>query len=47
MNGVFVATRMMKGHEVRKKCAEAKNSPTLLLAMEVAAKKRLYEMNNK
>ncbi len=47
MNGVLSAVRMMKGHEVRKRCAEAKNSPTLLLAMELAAKKRLYEMNHK
>ncbi|HDR8451094.1 TPA: hypothetical protein QC311_003619 [Bacillus cereus] len=47
MNGVLSAIRMMKGHEVRKKCAEAKSSPTLLLAMELEAKKRLYEMNRK
>ncbi|EJQ43992.1 hypothetical protein IEQ_04779 [Bacillus cereus BAG6X1-2] len=45
MNGVLSATRMMKGHEVRKRCAEAKNSPTLLLAMELEAKRKLYEKN--
>ncbi|GAB6442042.1 hypothetical protein P4J13_28195 [Bacillus anthracis] len=45
MNGVLSATRIMKGHEVRKRCAEAKNSPTLLLAMELEAKRRIYEMN--
>lgn len=47
MNGVLTATRIMKGHEVRQKCAEAKNSPTLLLAMELEAKRKLYEKNRK
>lgn len=45
MNGVLSATRMMKASEVRERCAEAKNSPTLLLAMESEAKRKLYEMN--
>ncbi|WP_179955754.1 hypothetical protein [Bacillus sp. SH7-1] len=45
MNGVLSVTRIMKGHEVRRRCAEAKNSPTLLLAMELEAKRRIYEMN--
>ncbi|MGD6835464.1 hypothetical protein ACQCVL_02570 [Bacillus thuringiensis] len=47
MNGVLSATRIMKGHEVRKRCAEAKNNPTLLLAMELEAKRKLYEKNRK
>ncbi|WP_189339784.1 hypothetical protein [Bacillus wiedmannii] len=47
MNGVLSATRMMKGHEVRRKCAEAKSSPLLLEAMELEAKRKLYEMNRK
>ncbi|WP_180232153.1 hypothetical protein [Bacillus toyonensis] len=47
MNGVFVATRMMKGHEIVKLCAEAKNSPLLLEVMESEAKRQLYEMNRK
>lgn len=47
MNGVLSATRMMKASEVVKRCAEAKNSPTLLLAMELEAKQKLYEMNRK
>lgn len=47
MNGVLSAIRMMKASEVRQKCAEAKNSPTLLLALELEAKRKLYEMNRK
>ncbi|HHK5535283.1 TPA: hypothetical protein ACQUHH_003759 [Bacillus mobilis] len=47
MNGVFVATRIMKGHEIVKLCAEAKSSPLLLEAMESEAKRKLYEMNRK
>lgn len=47
MNGVLSATRIMKGHEVRKRCAEAKNNPALLLVMELEAKRNIYEMNRK
>ncbi|WP_199795367.1 hypothetical protein [Bacillus thuringiensis] len=48
MKGVLLATRIMKGHEVVKKCAEARNNPLVLLeAMESAAKRKLYEMNRK
>ncbi|BAR85755.1 MULTISPECIES: hypothetical protein [Bacillus cereus group] len=47
MNGVLLATRIMKGHEVVKKCAEARNNPLLLEAMESEAKRKLYEMNRK
>ncbi|WP_459499994.1 hypothetical protein [Bacillus sp. C1] len=47
MNGVLSATKLMKVSEVRQRCAEAKNSPTLLLAMELEAKRKLYEMNRK
>lgn len=45
MNGVFTATKLMKAHEVVKRCTEAKSNPTLLLAMEIEAKKRLYAMS--
>lgn len=45
MNGVLSASKLMKASEVVKRCAEAKNSPTLLLAMELEAKRKLYEMN--
>ncbi|WP_179863387.1 hypothetical protein [Bacillus pseudomycoides] len=47
MNGVLSATKLMKVAEVRKKCAEAMDSPALLLAMELEAKRKLYEMNRK
>ncbi|MGE7429056.1 hypothetical protein ACQKLM_13210 [Bacillus thuringiensis] len=47
MNGVLSATRLMKAHEVVKRCAAAKNSPVLLKAMELEAKEKLYEMNRK
>ncbi|MED3923405.1 hypothetical protein P4644_27520 [Priestia aryabhattai] len=48
MNGVLLATRIMKGHEVVKKCAEARNNPLLLEAMESEAPsyyEKLYETN--
>ncbi|WP_176521074.1 hypothetical protein [Bacillus toyonensis] len=47
MNGVLSASKMMKASEVVKRCAKAKNSPTLLLVMELEAKRQLYEMNRK
>ncbi|ASN71809.1 hypothetical protein 7S4_23 [uncultured Caudovirales phage] len=47
MNGVFVATRMMKGHEVRRKCAEAKSSPTQMFVEDMRRKRKLSEMNRK
>ncbi|EOO66504.1 hypothetical protein IKE_03062 [Bacillus cereus VD196] len=47
MNGVFVATRIMKGHEVRKKCAESKNSPTQMFVEDMRRKRQLEEMNRK
>ncbi|WP_190325344.1 hypothetical protein [Bacillus cereus] len=39
MNGVLSATRMMKGHEVVKRCAVARKNPEILEVMEFAAKK--------
>ncbi|WP_180255218.1 hypothetical protein [Bacillus toyonensis] len=47
MNGVLSATKLMKACEVIKKCAKLRNSPVLLLVVELEAKKRLYEMNHK
>ncbi|BAR86763.1 uncharacterized protein KNN_05971 [Bacillus thuringiensis serovar tolworthi] len=46
MNGILSATRMMKGHEVRKRCAVAKKHPEILEAMESEAKQRLRELNS-
>ncbi|EJQ36377.1 hypothetical protein IEC_03847 [Bacillus toyonensis] len=46
MNGVLSATRIMKGYEIVKRCAEARKNPELLEAMELEAKKRLYEINS-
>lgn len=46
MNGVLSATRLMKGYEIIKRCAEARKNPEILEAMEFEAKKRLYEINN-
>ena len=45
MKGVLLATRIMKGHEVVKKCAEMRNNPALLLITELEAKCQLREMN--
>ncbi|CCW08692.1 hypothetical protein ACT4US_20025 [Bacillus sp. HC-Mk] len=47
MNGVLSATRLMKAREIIEKCAELRNHPTLLLVIELEAKKRLYEINYK
>ncbi|WP_176342967.1 hypothetical protein [Bacillus thuringiensis] len=46
MNGVLSATRLMKAHEIVKRCAVAKKHPEILEAMEFEAKKRLYEINS-
>ncbi|MGG0258441.1 hypothetical protein ABEY48_15190 [Bacillus mycoides] len=47
MNGVLLAIRIMKEHEVVKKCAEARNTPVLLESMESEAKRKLDELNRK
>ncbi|WP_179884334.1 hypothetical protein [Bacillus toyonensis] len=47
MNGVLSANKLMKAREVIEKCAELRNHPTLLLAVELEIKKKLYEINNK
>ncbi|HFK1746074.1 TPA: hypothetical protein ACGX4N_002843 [Bacillus cereus] len=47
MNGVLSATRLMKAHEIVKRCAVARENPEILEVMEFEAKKRLYEMNQK
>lgn len=47
MNGVLSASKLMKASQVRKQCAEMRNSPALLLAMELEAKRNIYEMNRK
>ncbi|MBC6971248.1 hypothetical protein H9I32_02080 [Bacillus sp. Xin] len=45
MNGVLSATRLMKAHEIVKRCAVARKNPEILEAMELEAKQKLYEMN--
>ncbi|WP_176520724.1 hypothetical protein [Bacillus cereus] len=47
MNGILSATRIMKAHEIVKRCAIARKHPEILEAMEFEAKKRLYKMNNR
>ncbi|MFB5251195.1 hypothetical protein ACE38F_12475 [Bacillus mycoides] len=46
MNGVLTATRLMKAHEIVKRCAVARKNPEILEAMEFEAKQKLYEMNS-
>ncbi|WP_176521103.1 hypothetical protein [Bacillus toyonensis] len=47
MNGVLSASKLMKGSEVVKKCAETRKYPAMLLITEIEAKRQLYEMNRK
>ncbi|ENB9402808.1 MULTISPECIES: hypothetical protein [Bacillus] len=47
MNGVLSASKLMKAFQVREQCAEMRNNPALLLAMELEAKRNIYEMNRK
>ncbi|WP_186320873.1 hypothetical protein [Bacillus mycoides] len=47
MNGVLSASKLMKASQVRKQCAEMRNNPVLLMAMELEAKQKLSEMNRK
>ncbi|EEM02016.1 hypothetical protein bmyco0002_56350 [Bacillus pseudomycoides] len=37
----------MTAAHVRKECAEMRNNPALMIAMELEAKRKLYEMNRK
>ncbi|WP_198401597.1 hypothetical protein [Parageobacillus thermoglucosidasius] len=43
MYAVLSASRLMKAAEVREVCAELRNNPTLLMALELAAKETLYQ----
>jgi len=43
MSLCFSASRIMKVSEVRRMCQEAKENPTLLMAVELKAKERLYK----
>ncbi|KYD24584.1 hypothetical protein [Parageobacillus toebii] len=43
MYAVLSASRLMKAAEVRKVCAELRNNPTLLMALELTAKEELYQ----
>jgi hypothetical protein len=45
MKGVFTASRMMKASEVLQMCREAKKNPTLLIAVELEAKEKLFKMH--
>ncbi|MDM5195494.1 hypothetical protein QUF93_23645 [Bacillus hominis] len=47
MNGVLSASKLMTAAQVKEKCAEMRNNPTAMLAVELEAKKKLYEMNGK
>lgn len=47
INGVFTASKLMKASQVRQQCAELRNNPALIIAMELEAKKKIYEMNRK
>ncbi|MGG6448627.1 hypothetical protein [Pseudobacillus badius] len=42
MNGVLSASRLMTAAEVRMECQKLLNNPTLLLAVELEAKKKLF-----
>uniref|UniRef100_A0A7U4DJX3 Uncharacterized protein n=1 Tax=Geobacillus sp. (strain Y4.1MC1) TaxID=581103 RepID=A0A7U4DJX3_GEOS0 len=42
MYAVLSASRLMKAAEVREVCAELRSNPTLLMALELAAKEKLY-----
>lgn len=44
MNGVLSASKMMKAAEVRRKCAEMRSNPALLLAIELETKSKLFAM---
>ncbi|MED4990117.1 hypothetical protein [Parageobacillus toebii] len=39
----FSASRLMKTSEIREICAELRSNPTLLTALELAAKEKLYQ----
>ncbi|MEN1934995.1 hypothetical protein AAIE21_05130 [Paenibacillus sp. 102] len=47
MNGVLSASKLMKAAQIRKECAEMRNNPSVMIAMELEAKRKLYEMNRK
>lgn len=47
MNGVLSASKLMKASQVQKECAEMRNNPAVMIAMELEAKRKLYEMNRK
>jgi hypothetical protein len=44
MYAVLSASRLMKAKEIRNMCDELRNNPTLLLALDVEAKAKLYNM---
>ena len=47
MNLVLSASRLMTAREVLETCRDLRNNPTLLLALEVEAKKRLFAQKEK
>jgi hypothetical protein len=40
---VLSASRLMKASEIREVCTELRNNPTLLMALELEAKEKLYQ----
>ncbi|WP_179864323.1 hypothetical protein [Bacillus pseudomycoides] len=47
MNGVLSASKLMTAAQVRKECAEMRDNPVVMIAMELEVKQKLYEMNRK
>lgn len=47
MNYVLSASRLMKCRDVRMLCKEMKENPTILMALELEAKKRLFAKKQK
>ncbi|MBB5356682.1 MULTISPECIES: hypothetical protein [Anoxybacillus] len=43
MSFCLTASRLMKASEVKKLCAELRNDPALLLALELTAKQEWYK----
>lgn len=45
MNGILSASKLMTAAEVRKACAEMRNNLTVMLLIELEAKRQLNAMN--
>ena len=42
VNGVFVASRLAKAKDVREHCERLRQSPALLLVLELEIKRKMY-----